>query len=122
VDQLRREGRDVTFESIRDAIRSLHGISISANTIKRNELAYEIYLSNRRKPRAGRLPHPSLRALLEGCPPEKRHALKVKLSRLRREPKDALIVRLVALESTISGQRDAENRLREEILRLSVRP
>jgi hypothetical protein len=42
VDQLRQQGRDVTFESIREAIRSLHGVSISANTIKRNELAYKV--------------------------------------------------------------------------------
>ena len=43
VDQLQSQGRDVTFERIRDTIRSLHGVSISANTIKRNELAYQIY-------------------------------------------------------------------------------
>ena len=55
-------------------------------------------------------------------PREKRHALEVKVSRLRREPKDALIARLISLESTIAGQRDAENRLRGEILRLSTRP
>ena len=46
VDQLQKQGRDVTFESIREAIRSLHGVSISANTIKRNELAYKVYLAN----------------------------------------------------------------------------
>ena len=40
VDQLRERGRGVTFESIRETIRSMHGVSISANTIKRNELAY----------------------------------------------------------------------------------
>jgi len=45
VDELRQEGRDVTFENIREAIRST-GVSISANTIKRNELAYAVYLAN----------------------------------------------------------------------------
>ena len=54
VDQLRQQGRDVTFESIREAIRSLHGVSISANTIKRNELAYKVYLANCRKPKTGK--------------------------------------------------------------------
>jgi hypothetical protein len=122
VDQLRQEGRDVTFESIREAIRSLHGVSISANTIKRNELAYKVYLANCRKPKTGKLPEPALRVLVGSSSPEKRHALEVKVSRLRREPKDALIARLISLESTIAGQRDAENRLREEILRLSTRP
>ena len=122
VDQLRQHNRYVTFESIREAIRSMHGVSISANTIKRNELAYKVYLANCRKPKTGKLPEPALRVLLSSFPREKRHALEVKISRLRREPKDALIARLVSLESTTAGQRDAENRLREEILRLSTRP
>ena len=43
-----------------------------------------------------------------------------KVSRLRREPKDALIAKLVSLERMVAKQRDAENRLREEILRLSA--
>lgn len=95
---------------------------ISANTIKRNELAYKVYLANCRKPKMGKLPEPALRVLVGSSPPERRHALEVKVSRLRREPKDALIARLISLESTIAGQRDAENRLREEILRLSTQP
>jgi len=93
VDQLRQHRRDVTFESIREAIRST-GVSISANTIKRNELAYKVYLANCRKPRPGHLPQPALRELVGSFPPEKRHTLEVKISRLRRERKDALIAKL----------------------------
>ena len=118
VDQLRQHGREVTFESIREAIRST-GVSISANTIKRNELAYDVYLANCRKPRTGHLPQPAFRELVGRFPPEKRHTLEVKISRLRREPKDALIAKLVSLEYAAAKQRDVENCLREEILRLS---
>jgi hypothetical protein len=95
---------------------------VSYSTIKRNELAYKVYLANCRKPKTGKLPEPALRVLIGSFPPEKRHALEVKISRLRRQPKDVPIARLISLESTIARQGDAENRLREEILRLSTRP
>ncbi len=121
VDHLRRQKRVVTFQNIRDAVRSLCGVSISANTIKRNELAYQIYLENRAKPKVGQLPQPALKQLIEGASAEERHSMQSKVSRLRREPKDALIAKLVSLERMVAKQRDAENRLREEILRLSVR-
>ena len=91
----------------------------SANTIKRNELAYKVYLANCRKPRTGHLPQPALKELVGSFPFEKRHTLEVKISRLRREPKDALIAKLVSLEYAAAKQREVENRLREEILRLS---
>ena len=119
VDQLEQHGRDVTFESIRDTIRSLHGISISANTIKRNELAYQIYSAHCRKPRVASLPQPALRALVANASAEERRGLQSKISCLRREPKDSLVAKLVSLERAAAKQRDVENRLREEILRLS---
>lgn len=119
VDQLRQQGRDVTFESIREAIRSLHGVSISANTIKRNELAYQIYSAHRQKPKVASLPQPALRGLVANASVEERRGLQSKISRLRREPKDALVAKLVSLERAVARQRDVENRLREEILRLS---
>jgi DNA invertase Pin-like site-specific DNA recombinase len=120
VDQLRRRGRRVTVEAIRDAIRSMCGVSISTSTIKRNELAYQIYLANgQKKPRAASLPQPALRELVENASAGERHGLRSKISRLRREPKDALVAKLVSLERAAAKQRDVENRLREEILRLS---
>jgi hypothetical protein len=64
VDQLRQQGRDVTFESIREVVRSLHGVPISANTIKRNELACQIYSAHRHKPKVAHLPEPALRELV----------------------------------------------------------
>jgi hypothetical protein len=110
----------VTFESIREVVRSLHGVSISANTIKRNELAYQIYSAHRQKPKVARLPEPALRELVANAAAEERRSLQSKISRLRREPKDALVAKLVSLERAAAKQRDVENRLREEILRLSV--
>jgi len=120
VDQLRERGRGVTFESIRETIRSIYGISISANTIKRNEIAYQIYSAHRQKPRVASLPEPALRALLASASAGERRGLQSKISRLRREPKDSLVAKLVCLERAVTKQRDIDNRLREEILRLSA--
>ena len=120
VDQLRRQGGRATLESIRDTIRSLHGVSISANTIQRNELAYQIYSANRQRPRAASLPQPALRELVENASAEERRGLQSKISRLRRESKDSLVAKVVSLERAVARQREVENRLREEILRLST--
>lgn len=120
VDQLRERGRGVTFESIRETIRSIYGMSISANTIKRNEIAYQIYSAHRQKPRVASLPEPALRALLASASAGERRGLQSKISRLRREPKDSLVAKLVCLERAVTKQRDIDNRLREEILRLSA--
>jgi len=110
VDQLRERRRGVTFESIRETIRSMHGVSISANTIKRNELAYQIYSTHRQRPKVAPLPTAQTKTVAV-CSP---------ISRLRREPKDSLVAKLVCLERAVTKQRDIENRLREEILRLSA--
>lgn len=120
VDQLRERGRGVTFESIRETIRSIHGVSISANTIKRNELAYQIYSAHRQRPKVASLPQPALRALVANTSDKDRRGLQSKISRLRREPKDSLVAKLVCLERAATKQREVENRLREEILRLSA--
>jgi hypothetical protein len=120
VDQLLERGRGVTFESIRETIRSMHGVSISANTIKRNELAYQIYSAHRQWPKVAALPQPALRALVANTSDKERRGLQSKISRLRREPKDSLVAKLVCLERAVTKQRDVENRLREEILRLSA--
>ncbi len=119
VDQLRRQGRKITLDAIRDTIRSTCGVSISTNTIKRNDLAYQIYVAHRPRPRVSCLPDPGLRQIIQNAPAEERHGLRSKISRLRRECKDVLVARVVSLESAAGKQRDVENRLREEILRLS---
>jgi len=66
------------------------------------------------------LPQPALRALLANASAGERRGLQSKISRLRREPKDSLVAKVVCLEGTATRQKDVENRLREEILRLSA--
>jgi hypothetical protein len=51
-------------------------------------------------------------------PGGERRAIQSKVSRLRREPKDALIAKLLLLDQTVGKQKRAENTLREEIIRL----
>jgi hypothetical protein len=120
VDQLRERGSGVTFESIRETIRSMHGVSISSNTIKRNELAYQIYSAHRQRPKMASLPQPALRALVANTSDKDRRGLQSKISRLRREPKDSLVAKVIWLERAVTKQRDIENRLREEVIRLSA--
>lgn len=119
VEVLRRQKRAVTYESIRGQVKATYGMSISANTIKRNELAYEIYQASRPRPRVGERRHPLLTGIIRGAPEKERRAIHSKVSRLRREPKDGLIARLITLERAVVKQRAAENLLREEIIRLS---
>jgi len=42
VASLRQAGNKITYSSISRCVESLYGVSISANTIKRNHEAYEI--------------------------------------------------------------------------------
>jgi hypothetical protein len=44
-----------------------------------------------------------------------------KVSRLRRDSKDALIAKVVSLERMVAKQKLTENALREEVIRLSTR-
>ena len=93
----------------------------ATNMIKRNDRAYQVYMAHRQQPRVSCLPEPGFRQIIENAPAEERHGLRSKISRLRRECKDSLVARVVSLESAAGKQRDIENRLREEILRLSDR-
>lgn len=67
VQALKRDGDVVSYASIRERVHSLSGVWISANTIKRNDLAYQIYLANRRPPRIPCLPNHFLRDWLRVC-------------------------------------------------------
>jgi hypothetical protein len=122
VDQLKRHRQDATLEGIRDAIRLMSGVSVSATTITRNELAYSIYLANRPKPRTTALPERALKQLVEKAAENERRNLQSKISRLRRQRKDALIAKLISQEQEIAKYSDVERRLRDEIVRLSPRP
>ena len=121
VAKLASEGRPVTFSSIREAVRILYGLALSTNTIRRNELAYEIYRQHRRPPKARTSRSPSLTALYQESDPEHRPALHAKVARLRRESKDSLIARLIRMEGRVSQQAQVENRLREEVTQITLK-
>ncbi len=97
----------------------LFGVSISPNTIKRNELSYRIYVASRRPPRRKQLREAGLMQLVNSASGPEKRSMWSKTARLRRESKDSLIARLISLERTVRQQQSAENLLREEILRLA---
>ncbi len=117
VRALKRQKKTVTLSAIREAIQELDGISISTNTIQRNELAYEIYLKHAsggpaRKPSKGG----ALSSLRKAAPEAKLPALHAKITRLRRNSKDALIAKVIELEKLVENQTTRENALRDELL------
>ncbi len=118
VKALRGEGQAVTYASIREKVHGLSGLWISANTIKRNDLAYPIYMEHRQSPKTRRRREPLLMRLLAAVPEGERRAVQSKVARLRRESKDSLIARLIVLDQAVAKQKRAENTLREEIIRL----
>ena len=120
VRNLVANGEPVTIEAIRNAVKALSGVSISANTIHRNEDAHEMYQKHRTAPRRNLAKEASLSKLLRDTPANRRTSLRTKVNRLRRESKDALIVKLIRLESAAHDQAARENNLREEILRLTL--
>jgi hypothetical protein len=119
VNALQKERAEVTYASICKRVSILFGLSISPNTIKRNEFAYRIYLANRRPPRYKRLREPLLLQLIDGSSDQEKRSLRSRSARLRRESKDSLIARLISLERTVTEKKNVENLLREEILRLA---
>jgi hypothetical protein len=120
IDKLRGANQHVTFSAIRETVRDLFHQSISANTIKRNEVAYQLYLANRRRPRMSPVRSQSVLEFYENTEPGARAAAQARVARLRRQPKDDLIVRLLRVDEMLRAARNVENRLREEIIRLHV--
>lgn len=119
VAKLTSEGRPVTFSAIREAVGILYGMRLSTNTIRRNELAYEIYRQHSRPSKTRPNKSPSLISLYQESDPEHRPSLQAKVTRLRRESKDSLITRLIRTEARISQQAHVENKLREQVMELS---
>jgi len=120
VDHLRSREQPVTFSAIRDAVKHLDGVSISTNTIQRNDLAYAVYQQYASiRPSTRR--HRSLSALLDDAPATERAALRTKMTRLRRASKDELIASLIELAREVKKQDRREHALREELLRVTLR-
>jgi len=118
VASLRQAGNKITYSSISRCVESLYGVSISANTIKRNHEAYEIYSANRSSRRFSPAKEQALQKVVQNAPGEHRTRLASRIARLRRMSKDALIARLVQLEDGSDRQKTIETNLRDEILRL----
>jgi hypothetical protein len=119
VRALQKDHAEVTYASICKRVSILFGLSISPNTIKRNELSYRVYMASRRPPRRKQLRESVLLQLVNSASGPEKRSMWSKTARLRRESKDSLIARLISLERTVRQQRGAENLLREEILRLA---
>lgn len=114
-------GKPVTLEAIRDTVKTLFNVSMSTNTIHRNEAAHEAYLKYSTTRRNTKAKSASLARLLRSTPVPHRVALRAKINRFRRETKDALILRVIEFEQSIQEQARRENNLREEILRLTLK-
>ena len=122
VRALKRQNKAVTLAGIREAVHELDGIWISTNTIQRNELAYEIYLNHASAGAARKASKCRALAVLQQAAPDgRRPALRAKIARLRRQPKDSLIAKVLELDRTVAEQVRRENTLREEILRVTLK-
>jgi hypothetical protein len=106
----------VTLSSIRNKVSVLYGRSLSTNTIKRNESAYQLYLANRRAPRTPQVKSHLILELYARTEPAKKAATQARVARLRRQPKDDLIVRLMGIEEALAEQMNVANRLREKMI------
>jgi hypothetical protein len=121
VAKLSESGRPVTVASICATVKSLYGVSISSNTIKRNHLAHEIYKRYCGARPSSVLPEAMLKRMSDSVPEGEKRSFWSKVARLRREPKDRLIARLIEAEEAFKKHRITENALREEIIQLSWR-
>jgi hypothetical protein len=120
VTRLRAQGHSITFAAIRDTLKALDGVSISTNTIQRNELAYAIYQQYAPTRTAGRRRHRSLIALVDSAPANERGSLQATITRLRRASKDELIASLIKLAREVKNQERREHALRDELLRVTI--
>jgi hypothetical protein len=118
IASLRQAGDKITYGSICRSVQSLYGFSISANTIKRNDAAYEIYSANRSSRHYSSSKEQVLQRQLKNATDTQRNRLGSKIARLRRMRKDALIAMLIQLQGESDHQRNTETNLRDEILRL----
>ena len=118
IASLRQAGDKITYGSICRSVQSLYGISISANTIKRNGAAYEVYSANRSSRRFAAAKEQTLRKLVWDATDADRKRLGPRIARLRRMRKDGLIAMLLQLQDTSDRQKTNEANLRDEILRL----
>jgi len=120
VREMVRLKKPATLEGIRATVKSLFGLSISTNTIQRNEEAYAAYDKHRTARRTVKARDRDLGGLLRSLSGKAAANLRARINRLRRESKDSLIARLLQLEEERKRQAEREDSLREEIFRLHL--
>jgi hypothetical protein len=118
IASLNQAGKKITYRSVCRSVESLYGISISANTIKRNHEAFEVYSANRSSRHCPPAKEQTLQKLVQDAPRGHQIRLASRIARLRRMRKDTLIAKLVQLEDACDRQKTIETNLRDEILRL----
>lgn len=118
VKEMVRLKMPVTLEGIRNTVKSLYGVSISTNTIQRNEQAYAAYQEHRTTRRTAKVRDRNLGAMMRSASGRGAANLRARINRLRRESKDSLIARLLQMEDERKRQAEREDTLREEIFRL----
>lgn len=119
IASLRQAGERITYVSICRSVQSLYGISISANTIKRNDAAYQIYSASRSSRCFSPAKEQTLQKLIGDATDANRKRLGPKIARLRKMKKDALIAMLLQLQDASDRQKTTETNLRDEVLRLA---
>ena len=112
---LLEQSQPVTLTTVQQAIFGRSGVNISQSTIQRSEA----YRQQRGSVIRNR-PTPELASAINDLGPQDRKSLLAKASRLRRENKDGLIARILALESAVSRQSEVERTLRQEVFRLQL--
>jgi len=118
IECLKAERQPVTVNAIREKVRAIFAVPFSANTIKRNEAAYALYMTCRQPYRSPAARDTLLRDLYASA--ADRPHLYAKVAQLRRQSKDHLIARLILLERAAELHGELENRLRQEIIRNSL--
>jgi hypothetical protein len=119
IASLQKKRVSVSLSSICKEVKELNGRSISPNSVKRNQGAYDAYLIARpRQARPGG--STGLKDLASELQGAQRGAMYARIARLRREHKDSLIARLIAIEQRGAQQELVEQRLRDQIITLSL--
>lgn len=87
---------------------------------KRNETADRVRAAVARLCESGR-PVTMLKRISDSVPEGEKRSFWSKVARLRREPKDRLIARLIEAEKALQEDKATANALREEVFQLSLR-
>jgi hypothetical protein len=72
VRKLRETDQAVTLSSIKKKVALLFGRSLSMNTIKRNERAYQVYVANRRAPKTSQVESELVHEFYENVEPARK--------------------------------------------------